>query len=113
MSQVRFKIFGQDEFTTQSVEDTINPSYNFEQVVSWSNVTGDFLRFLKNEALEFEIWGLQEQKAAGEKASVKRFVDNSEVEKLKVFNQVSSYFSQSVAISHLFFRKNTRNLYRI
>jgi hypothetical protein len=84
MTQVRFRIFGQDEFATQSIEDTINPTYNFEQVVSWSNVTADFLRFLKNEALEFEIWGLQEQKAAGGKASAKRFVDNTEVEKLKV-----------------------------
>jgi hypothetical protein len=114
MTQVRFKIFGQDEFTTQSVEDTINPTYNFEQVVSWSNVTGDFLRFLKNEALEFEIWGLQEQKAAGEKAPVKRFVDNSEVEKLKVqHRRMLSHFSQMMATSHPFFRKNTRNLYRI
>jgi kinesin family protein 1 len=84
LSQVRFKIFGQEEFATKSVEDTINPTYNFEQVVTWSNVTGDLLRFLKNEALEFEIWGLQEQKAAGQKGSAKRFVDTSEVERMKV-----------------------------
>jgi kinesin family protein 1 len=84
MTQVRFKIFGQDEFATKSVDDTINPSYNFEQVISWSNVTADFLRYLKNDALEFEIWGLQEQKTSSEKAPVKRFVDTTEVERLKV-----------------------------
>jgi hypothetical protein len=84
MTQVRFKIFGQEEFSTRSVDDTINPSYNFEQVISWSNTTGELLRFLKNEALEFEIWGLQEHRDSLIRAPVKRFVDTSEVEKLKV-----------------------------
>ncbi len=90
MTQVRFKMFGQDEFATRSVYDTIDPSYNFEQVISWSNVTGDFLRYLKNDALEFEIWGLQEQKASSDKDLTKRFVDTSEVERLKVINSLHS-----------------------
>jgi hypothetical protein len=34
--------------------------------------------------VEFEIWGLQEQKVSGEKGTVKRFVDTAEVEKMKV-----------------------------
>jgi hypothetical protein len=99
MTQVRFKIFGQDEFATKSVDDTINPSYNFEQVISWSNVTADFLRYLKNDALEFEIWGLQEQKTAGDKAPIKRFVDTSEVERLKV---VISYVLFVIDGTHFF-----------
>jgi hypothetical protein len=70
--------------STKEVHDTINPSYNFEQVVTWNNTTKELLHFLKNEPVEFEIWGLQEQKVSGEKGAAKRFVDNAEVEKMKV-----------------------------
>ena len=70
--------------STKEVHDTINPSYNFEQVVTWHNTTKELLHFLKNEPVEFEIWGLQEQKVSGEKGTVKRFVDTAEVEKMKV-----------------------------
>jgi hypothetical protein len=109
-TQVRFKLLGQDASATREVENTINPTYNFEQVLTWNNATKELLRFFKDEAVEFEVWGLQEQKFSGEKGAAKRFVDTSEVDKMKVGSLFLSLPCLAYPFQIYFYAERTRGI---
>jgi kinesin family protein 1 len=59
---VKFVFFGK-QFESKVVSGTSNPAFGFSTVVSFPAATADLIQYLEHDALHFEVWGEQEDKA--------------------------------------------------